>query len=81
MYRSPEAAAKLVEVRDKRFVVEFSGPFCASCGVRDWLEDLIYELKEIEPGIEVELTNWELVSDEKIIAEFEAIVEKPGSER
>ncbi|MCS7132178.1 MAG: hypothetical protein N3F65_00795 [Nitrososphaeria archaeon] len=70
MYRSPEAMAKLLMIGEEGFVVEFSGAFCRSCGVRDWLEDLIYELREIDPGADAELVNWEMTSDERIIAEF-----------
>lgn len=42
-YRSPEATAKLVETGEEHLVVDFSGPFCLSCGVYDWFEDLIFE--------------------------------------
>ena len=42
-YRSPEATAKLVETGEQHLVVDFSGPFCLSCGVYDWFEDLIFE--------------------------------------
>ncbi len=43
-YRSPEATAKLLEIEKDSFVLEFSGPFCQSCGVQDYFEDFIYEL-------------------------------------
>lgn len=78
MYRSPEAVAKLLGVGEEGFAVEFSGAFCRSCGVRDWLEDLIYELREIDPEIEVELVNWEMTSEERIIAEFKVKVASFG---
>lgn len=77
MYRSPEASVKLVETGDNWFTVEFSGTFCRSCGVRDWLEDLIYELKEIDPEVEVELAEWKMISEGKIAAKFEVKAEKP----
>ncbi|MCX8205033.1 MAG: hypothetical protein N3H31_05230 [Candidatus Nezhaarchaeota archaeon] len=52
--RSPEAEARLVEVRDDgRFVVEFSGRFCLTCGVWDWVEDLAYVL--LSMGYEAKL--------------------------
>ena len=44
-YRSPEATAKLVKVGNGEFIVDFEGPFCKSCGIYDFFEDLIYELK------------------------------------
>ncbi len=46
-YRSPEATAKLVGMEKDGFVIEFEGPFCLSCGVRDYFEDFIYELEDI----------------------------------
>jgi len=46
-YRSPEAKAKLVKISDKELVVDFEGSFCRTCGVVDYLEDFIYELKEL----------------------------------
>jgi len=45
-FRSPEAIAKFVTFSANRFIVEFNGPFCQSCGICDYFEDLIYELKE-----------------------------------
>lgn len=78
MYRSPEATAKLIEIENEKFAVEFSGVFCKTCGIRDWLEDLIYELKDIDPKIDAELTNWKMSSDEKIIAEFKLKINKTG---
>lgn len=55
MTRSPEASAKLMEVRegDGVAVVEFSGEFCTSCGVRDWVEDLAYLIKSMGCGAEL----------------------------
>jgi hypothetical protein len=44
-YRSPEAVAKLVKLQKDKLIIEFSGPFCLGCGVSDYFEDFIYELK------------------------------------
>lgn len=49
-YRSPEATATLVGLEGERFLIEFRGPFCLSCGVYDYFEDLIYELKRWTPA-------------------------------
>jgi hypothetical protein len=54
-YRSPEATAKLVAVEKDGFVIDFEGSFCASCGVRDFFEDFIYELEIINKEFRVEL--------------------------
>ena len=63
-YRSPEAVAKIVEVNEDQATIEFSGPFCVSCGVEDYFDDLRIELEKniggkieiakIEGGAEVE---------------------------
>lgn len=45
-YRSPEAKAKLVKINKKALVLDFEGTFCKTCGVYDYLEDFIYELRK-----------------------------------
>lgn len=46
-YRSPEATARLIYYQRDKFLVEFSGYFCLTCGYYDYFEDLIYILKEM----------------------------------
>jgi len=47
-YRSPEVNARLLSIKgdDSKFTVSFSGPFCRTCGLYDYFEDLVYELTE-----------------------------------
>ncbi len=45
-YRSPEATIVVKEKRDDVLVAEFTGPFCVTCGVTDYFEDLIILLEE-----------------------------------
>jgi hypothetical protein len=53
-YRSPEAKAKLIEIREEELTIDFEGTFCWTCGVYDYFEDFMYELKElIDLNIEV----------------------------
>ncbi len=59
-YRSPEANAKILEIDDKKALVEISGPFCTSCGIFDYFEDIateanakIVNYKEVESGFHV----------------------------
>jgi hypothetical protein len=54
-YRSPEATAKLVEAEKDGFIVEFKGPFCQSCGVNEYFEDLIYDLEAINCSLRAEI--------------------------
>jgi hypothetical protein len=58
-YRSPEATAKLVEVEKDGFIIEFEGPFCMSCGVRDYFEDFICELENVSRSLRVEVKETE----------------------
>lgn len=43
MYRSPEATAEIVEVDGEYVLVKMTGPFCRSCGVFDYFEDISVE--------------------------------------
>jgi hypothetical protein len=69
-YRSPEAKATLVEIKKDRFVVDFEGSFCESCGVRDYIEDLIYELKGINQKFRVELEETKTIEQHKFRARY-----------
>jgi hypothetical protein len=57
-YRSPEAVAKIVEVDENRATIEFSGPFCVSCGVEDYFDDLRIELEK-NVGAKIEIVKIE----------------------
>ena len=46
-YRSPEAQAKLVDIKNKVVFVEFSGGHCVTCGLYDWIEDFAYVLEDL----------------------------------
>jgi len=41
------------------FIIEFEGPFCLSCGVRDYFEDFIHELEDISKSFRVEVKETE----------------------
>ncbi len=43
--RSPEAFAKIVSVSPEEVTISFSGSFCYSCGVLDYIEDFVHEFK------------------------------------
>ncbi|MDI9610443.1 MAG: N-acetyltransferase [Archaeoglobales archaeon] len=42
-YRSPEANAEILEIGDDFAVVKITGPFCVSCGLFDYFEDIAIE--------------------------------------
>jgi len=54
-YRSPEAVAKLVSVSTENVTLSFSGSFCYSCGVIDYVEDFIHELKLLTDKVELKV--------------------------
>lgn len=62
--RGIEAQARVLEIReDGLVVVEFTGSFCHTCGVRDWVEDLAY--LAISMGYDAKLIEYIEPSDEK----------------
>jgi len=52
-YRSPEAFARLMGIKEDKIMVKFGGTFCYTCGVRDWIEDLVYIL--MDHGLDAKL--------------------------
>jgi len=67
---SPEAKAKLLRINEVEgtFEVEFTGSFCETCGIRDWIEDLKYVLEDL--NLKCELISFEEVSYGKYISKF-----------
>ncbi|MFQ5759294.1 MAG: hypothetical protein ACE5IF_06415 [Candidatus Bathyarchaeia archaeon] len=63
-YRSPEATAKLVEMKDGELIIDFEGSFCRTCGVSEYFEDFIYELKGLV-DVRMEILNFEYQGYEK----------------
>ncbi|MGB9827416.1 hypothetical protein IMZ38_04705 [Thermosphaera chiliense] len=68
--RKPEATARLLEFDEKHgfFKVEFTGSFCLTCGLRDWLEDLAYILRS--EGVDAVLEDHVEKDEFKIIGLF-----------
>jgi len=36
-FRSPEAKARLIEIKKDKLIMDFEGSFCRTCGVYDYL--------------------------------------------
>lgn len=66
-YRSPEAVARLVKVDDDGVLIEFSGTFCETCGVYDWLEDFAYELERLDERLTARIEAWRRASDRFLV--------------
>ena len=54
-YRAPEAIAEIISVEKDTISVKFTGHFCRTCGVVDWIEDLKYILEDL--GLKVNLVD------------------------
>lgn len=69
LLRSPEATAELISRENDQLVVRMSGPFCATCGLYDWFDDLAWELKD-KLGREVEVRSAKGVGDQSYIVTY-----------
>jgi len=67
-YRSPEAIARIEFVEGRRIYVSFTGSYCETCGLYDWIEDLLYVLERY--GITAVIEHVEEVSWDTMIAVF-----------
>lgn len=45
-YMSPEAVAVLIDIKNDKIKVKLDGPFCRTCGVYDYFDDLKSELEK-----------------------------------
>ena len=64
LYRRPEAEAEISGFEDERFTITFRGPFCRSCGVYDYFEDLIYYILK-KRRVNLEIVKIEDAGDER----------------
>lgn len=71
-YRSPEANAKLLMQEGNRIIVEFSGPFCETCEVYSYFEDLLIELRVNK--VKARITNIKRKNDKTYEVKF--LIEK-----
>ncbi len=45
-HRAPEAVAELLSIRGDEVVIRFTGSFCHTCGVDNWVEDMVYVMED-----------------------------------
>jgi hypothetical protein len=69
-YRRPEATAKPVAVEKDGVIIDFEGSFCNSCGVRDYFEDFIYELKTISKQFRADLVEIKPISSQSFRVQY-----------
>jgi len=75
-YRSPEAIAKLVQVSPENITIAFSGSFCYSCGVLDYIEDFIHEFKRVTDKVDLKIGTTRQTSPRSFEVDYK-IVQKP----
>jgi hypothetical protein len=69
-YRSPEAVAKIVSVTPENVTLSFSGSFCYSCGVLDFLEDFVHEFRMLTDKAELKIGAARQVNPRTFEAEY-----------
>jgi hypothetical protein len=69
-YRSPEAVAKLVQVSPETVTIAFSGSFCYSCGVIDYIEDFAHEFKILTDKAELKIGKTRQTTPRSFEADF-----------
>jgi len=68
-WHEPEAVAELVKLEGPAIVVELSGPFCRTCGLYDYFDDLKFELEKVL-GKSLEIAQVNSGGDERYVIIF-----------
>jgi hypothetical protein len=69
-FRSPEAFAKVVIVTPEMITISFSGSFCYSCGVMDFLEDFVHEFKMLTNKAELKIDRTRQINPRTFEADY-----------
>lgn len=69
-YRRSVAEAKKLKVDDGGLLVEISGTLCHTCGLLDYLEDLVYEVERVTSEYGASLRDYEQVADDKYVVRY-----------
>jgi len=69
-FRSPEATAKVVNVTPENVTISFSGSFCYSCGVVDFLEDFAHEFKMLTGKAELKIDRTRQINPRTFDADY-----------
>ena len=69
-FRSPEAVAKIVIVTPENVTIAFTGSFCYSCGVIDYLEDFVHEFKMLTDKAELKIGKTRQITPRSFEADY-----------
>lgn len=70
-FHAPEAFAKIVKVTPYLVTITFSGGFCYSCGVLDYLEDFVHEFKALTSSFQLKIGKTRQTSSRTFEADYE----------
>ena len=68
-WHGSEAVAELVKLEGPSIVVELSGPFCRTCGLYDYFDDLKLELEKVL-GKPLEIAQADSGGDERYVITY-----------
>ncbi len=69
-FHSPEAVTRIVTVTPYIITISFTGSFCYSCGVLDYLEDFIHEFKMFTDKVELKVGRTRQVNPRTFEADY-----------
>ncbi len=69
-FHSPEATAKIIIVTPEKITVAYSGSFCYSCGVFDFLEDFVHDFKMLTDKAELKIDKTRQVNPRTFEADY-----------
>ena len=69
-FRSPEAFSKIIFVSPELVTISFSGSFCYSCGVLDYIEDFVHEVKILTKKAELKVERSRQTSPRSFEADY-----------
>lgn len=46
-HRAPESVAELLSITGNKVIIRFTGSFCHTCGVDNWVEDMMYVMEDV----------------------------------
>lgn len=74
-WHGSEAVAELVKLEGPSIVVELSGPFCRTCGIYDYFDDLKLELEKVL-GKPLKIAKVDNGSDERYVITYKKVAQK-----
>jgi hypothetical protein len=68
--KSPEATAKVVKITLETVTIAYSGAFCYSCGVYDFLDDFVHDFKMLTDKAELKIDKTRQINPRTFEADY-----------